>query len=75
MTVSTPDHVAIFAAASFEAMPPLPMVLPGPPAMTSSWWSISTTSSISDASANSRGSAVSKPGASVNSRSRSAWTR
>ena len=26
----TPDQVAIFAAASFEAMPPLPMALPGP---------------------------------------------
>ena len=51
MTVSTPDHDAIFAAASFDAMPPLPTTLPGPPATSSSSWSISTTSSMSDASA------------------------
>ena len=51
MTVSTPDHVAILAAANFEAMPPLPTVLPGPPAIISSRWSISTTSSMSEASA------------------------
>ena len=62
ITVCTPDQVAIFAAASFEAMPPLPTALPGPPARRSSWWSISTTSSISEASASRRGSAVSRPG-------------
>ena len=50
ITVCTPDQVAILAAASFEAMPPLPTALPGPPARRSSCWSISTTSSISDAS-------------------------
>ena len=34
MTTSTPDQVAIFAAASFEAIPPLPAAVPGPPAST-----------------------------------------
>ena len=63
------------AAASFEAMPPLPTALPGPPASRSSWWSISTTSSMSDASASRRGSAVSSPGASVSSTSSWAPTR
>ena len=31
MTVRTPDHAAIFAAASLEAMPPLPRADPGAP--------------------------------------------
>ena len=53
MTVSTPDQVAILAAASFEAIPPLPTSLPGPPAISSRCWSISTTSSMSEASATS----------------------
>ena len=30
ITVSTPDQVAILAAASLEAMPPLPTALPRP---------------------------------------------
>ncbi len=63
------------AAASLEAMPPLPKGLPGPPARRSSSWSISTTSSMSDASASCRGSAVSRPGVSVSSTSTSARTR
>ena len=46
MTASTPDHTAILAAASFEPIPPLPTAVPGPPAMRSSSWSISTTSSM-----------------------------
>ena len=65
ITTPTPDQVAIFAAASFEAMPPLPVTPPGPPATRSSSWSISTTSSMSEASEPSRGSALSKPGVSV----------
>ena len=51
MTASTPDQVAILAAASLEAMPPLPAWDPGPPAISSSSWSISTTSSMSVVSA------------------------
>ena len=50
MTARTPDHDAILAAASFDAMPPLPRTDPVPPASASSSWSISTISSISDAS-------------------------
>ena len=61
MTVSTPDQVAILAAATLEAMPPLPTALPGPPAICSRWWSISATSSIREASATKRGSAVEQP--------------
>ena len=75
MTTSTPDQVAILAAASFDAMPPLPTSLPGPPATASSRWSISTTSSMSEASSACRGSAVSRPGVSVSRTSRSAPTR
>ena len=48
---------------------------PGPPARRSSWWSISTTSSINDAAASRRGSAVNRPGASVSSTRRWAPTR
>ena len=62
MTDDTPDQAAIFAAVSFEAMPPLPLAEPAPPASASVWWSISTISSISDASASTRGSAVSTTG-------------
>ena len=58
ITAGTPDHVAILAAASLEAMPPLPATVPGPPATPSRRASISTTSSMSDASATCRGSAV-----------------
>ena len=75
MTASTPDHVAILAAANFEAMPPLPTADPGPPAMRSSSWSISTTSSISDASTARRGSSVKSPAVSVSSTNWSAPTR
>ena len=63
MTARTPDHAAILAAASFEAMPAAP-----PRACrrrrprASSSWSTSTISSMSEASASRRGSAVSRPG-------------
>ena len=72
----TPDHAAILAAASFDAIPPLPRVgarcrRPATP----SEWSTSTISSISEADESSRGSAVSRPGASVSSTSRSAASR
>ena len=49
ITARTPDQAAILAAASFEAMPPLPRRLPVPPARASSAWSTSTISSMSDA--------------------------
>ena len=62
MTARTPDHAAILAAASFDAIPPLPRSLPTPPAIASSVWSTSTISSMSDASASNRGSPVSRPG-------------
>ena len=75
MTVSTPDQVAILAAASLDAMPPLPTTVPGPPATRSSCWSISTTSSMREASAKVRGSPVWSPGVSVSSTSSSAPTR
>ena len=75
ITVRTPDQAAILAAASFEAMPPLPRTDPAPPARASSSWSTSTISSISDADESSRGSAVSSPAVSVSSTSRSASTR
>ncbi len=72
MTASIPDQTAILAAASLEPMPPLPTAVPGPPAMASSSWSISTTSSMSEASASRRGSPVSRPAVSVSSTSRPA---
>ena len=50
ITARTPDHAAIRAAASFDAMPPLPRSDAGPPAAASSAWSTSTISSMSDAS-------------------------
>ena len=37
MTARTPDHEAILAAASFEAIPPLPRSVPAPPASASTW--------------------------------------
>ena len=67
MTARTPDQAAIFAAASFDAMPPLPRSVPTPPAIASSVWSISTISSMSDASASKRGAAVRRPGWAVGS--------
>ena len=72
ITVRTPDHDAILAAASLVAMPPLPRWLPAPPATRSRCWSTVWISSISDASASSRGSAVSTPAVSVSSTNRSA---
>ena len=36
MTERTPDHAAILAAASFDAIPPLPRTDPAPPAIASS---------------------------------------
>ena len=75
ITARTPDQAAILAAASLEAMPPLPRAVPVPPASDSSEWSTSTISSISEADSSSRGSAVRRPGASVSSTSRSAASR
>ena len=72
ITVRTPDHAAIFAAATFDAIPPLPRADPAPPASASRAWSTSTISSISDAEGSRRGSAVSSPAVSVSSTSRSA---
>ena len=75
MTVRTPDQAAILAAAILEAMPPLPPVLPGPPASDSRAWSTSTISSMSDADGSRRGSADSRPGVSVSRTSSPAPTR
>ena len=75
ITARTPDHAAILAAASLEAMPPLPRSLPTPPAMRSRVWSTSTISSMSDAWESERGSPVSRPGWSVSRTSRSALIR
>ncbi|CAB4961111.1 unannotated protein [freshwater metagenome] len=58
MTVRTPDQEAIFAAANLLAIPPLPLCDPAPPATASSSASTETISSMRDASASSRGSAV-----------------
>jgi hypothetical protein len=58
ITARTPDQAAILAAASFEAMPPLPRPLPLAVTTASSWASTSTISSMRLASASSRGSAV-----------------
>ena len=66
ITARTPDQAAIFAAANLDAIPPLPHTLPEPPATASSASSTSMISSISEASVLSRGSAVNKPGVSVN---------
>ncbi len=49
ITVRTPDHAAILAAAILVDMPPLPRADPAPPATASSSWSTSTISSISEA--------------------------
>ena len=54
ITVRTPDQAAILAAATFEAMPPLPRRA-APPASASMAWSTSTISSISDADGSSAG--------------------
>ena len=51
MTASTPDQVAILAAASLEAMPPLPhRGARAPGHLLEAGWSISTTSSMREAS-------------------------
>ncbi len=71
----TPDQEAILAAASLDAIPPLPRRVPRPPAMRSSSWSTSTISSINEPDESNRGSALSRPGMSVSSTSRSAETR
>ena len=70
----TPDHDAMRAAASFDAMPPLPRPEPVPPASASTG-SSAATSSMSVAAASTRGSAVNRPGVSVRSTSTSAATR
>ena len=70
----SPDHDAILAAASLLAMPPLPRSDPVPPATASSASSTAAISSISDASASRRGSAVNRPAVSVSSTSSSART-
>ncbi len=72
ITARTPDHDAILAAASFDAIPPLPRTVPRPPAMRSISWSTSTISSMSEPPSTSRGSALSSPGASVSRTRRSA---
>ncbi len=63
------------AAASFEAMPPLPTPDRLAPARSSSTASMRATSSMSVAEASRRGSAVSSPSVSVSRTSRSAPTR
>ncbi len=75
MTARTPDHEAMRAAATFDAMPPLPRSEPAPPICSSNARSMPITSSINDAFASRRGSAVSTPGVSVSMTSRSAPTR
>jgi hypothetical protein len=58
MTVRTPDHDAMRAADSFDAMPPLPRAVPALPAATLSRSSSVDTTSINFASAFERGSLV-----------------
>ena len=69
MTVRTPDHDAIRAASSFDAMPPLPRPLPPLPARIASSGSSLRTRLTSWASAATRGSAVYSPSRSVSSTS------
>ena len=75
ITARTPDHAAILAAATFDAMPPLPRSSPPRRRAASSCWSISTISSISDAAVVEAGVGGEQPGVSVSSTSRSAPTR
>ena len=49
MTARTPDHDAMRAAATLEAIPPLPRCEPAPPICSSKARSMPTTSSMSDA--------------------------
>jgi hypothetical protein len=72
MTARTPLNDAVRAAASFEAMPPLPRLVPVCPASTLSSGSSAATRAISCADGSVRGSAVYRPAVSVNSTSRSA---
>ncbi|CAB4802082.1 unannotated protein [freshwater metagenome] len=65
MTVRTPDQDAIFAAPNLLAIPPLPLFDPAPPATASNSASTETISSIREASASRRGSAVYRPSVSV----------
>ena len=67
MTVVMPDQVAMRAAANFEAMPPLPTLVPLEPATSTRSASMAFTSSINVAEGSSRGSAVSRPSVSVSS--------
>ena len=62
ITVVMPDHVAMRAAASFEAMPPLPTPERLAPATSTSSVSKAVTSSINVAVGSRRGSAVKRPG-------------
>ena len=72
ITVRTPDQLAIRAAASLEAMPPLPRVVPDDPARTDINSSSAATSLISTAAGLVAGSAVYKPSVSVNNTKTSA---
>ena len=74
MTARTPDQLARRAAPSFEAMPPLPRLVPVEPAETESKGSSAATLLINVASGFVRGSAVYKPGMSVSRTSTSALT-
>ena len=58
MTAVTPDHDAIRAAASFDAMPPLPREVPAPLVVTDSKGSSACTTRTIVASLLLRGSAV-----------------
>ena len=65
MTARTPDQAAILAAASLEAIPPLPRSVPVPPATASRAASTSAISSMRVAASSIRGSAVMSPDVSV----------
>ncbi len=75
ITVVMPDHVAMRAAASFEAIPPLPTPERLTPARSTSSVSKAVTSSINVAVGSSRGSAVKRPAVSVKSTRCDAPTR
>ena len=74
ITVRTPDHEAMRAAESFDAIPPLPRAVPADPAFTVSNGSSAPTCSTSVAEVSVRGSAVYKPPMSVSNTSASAPT-
>ena len=75
ITVLTPDQLAILAAANFEAIPPLPISELLPPAYFSISWFTSIISSIREALESILGSAVKRPGVSVNKTNKSASTK